>query len=712
MIALIQFPIITLGSEFGRFNNSFQNFFSFNSASSNSILTVFSNSTAFTIPDRTTGMPPATATLYPSNISVSGMSGTITDVNVTITNFSTGRPRDIEMLLVAPTGQRFVIISDVGGTAGCGFSNINITLDDSAATQLPNNDATGCPPSTPITSGTYRPTNIVFGAESDDFPAPAPAGPYNHPAPAGTATFASVFNGLNPNGTWSLYVVDDSLGNSPAGSSSSIAGGWSIDITTAGAVATTTTTVTSNLNPAQTGQTISFTSTTVQTSGGSPVTTGTVAFTNNGVGIAGCSAVPVNASGQATCMTTSPQGTRTIVATYSGTASFGTSNGNLTQQVDSPTVVTGSQFCNNGGVIPPDSGAADVYPVNISVSSLVGTISKVTVQINGLTAPRPSNFDFLLVGPGSQAFQFMSDAGDSTTAVNNINLTLDDAAASALPNGTALSGGTFRPSDYNAIGETDPYPAPAPGTFSRPASAGTATFASVYNGIEPNGNWAIYIVDDGLGGGTSSISGLCVNFTMNKFSTTTSLMSSPNPSQTAQAVTFTATVTASSPLSSLAPGTPTGSVEFFDGATSLGTATLNGSGVATLMTSSLPAGNRNITAQYLGANIGAGGGGYATSTSSVLVQMVIPPVAAGVTVGGRVFSASGNAVNKAFVLMVDSQGNVRQVLTNPFGYYRFTDVQVGETYTFTVNAKGMAFTPQIISVEDNITELNFVGQSP
>lgn len=714
MIVLIQFPAISLGFEFTEVKYSNSNILpalsesNFPMQTNSSPLTVFSNSTAISIPDRQVSMPPGTATPYPSTINVSGLSGTITDVNVTITNFTTTRPRDIEMLLVAPTGQKFIIISDVGGTAGCGFSNITITLDDSAATQLPDNDATGgCPPSTPITSGTYRPTNIVFGAETDDFPSPAPAAPYNSPAPAGSATFASVFNGLNPNGNWSLYIVDDSLG----GGASSVSGGWSIDITTAAAVSPTTTTVMSNLNPALTGQTITFTSTTVVTSGGSPVTAGTVAFTNNGSPIAGCTSVAVNASGQATCMTTSPQGTRTIVATYSGTATFGTSNGSLSQQVNSPTVVTGAQFCNNGGVSMPDSGAADVYPVNISVSGLVGTIGKVTTQVNGLTTLRPSNFDFMLVGPNTQAFEFMSDVGDSVTAVNNINLTLDDAAGSALPNGTALSGGTFRPSDYNAIGETDPYPAPAPSTFFRPASGGSSTFASVYNGIEPNGTWSIYVVDDGLGGGTSTIGGLCLNFTMNKFSTTTMLTSSPNPSQTTQNVTFTATVTASSPLTSLAPGTPTGSVQFFDGATSLGTVALS-SGVATLMTSSLTEGNHNITAQYLGANIGAGGGGYAISTSNTVVQMVMAPVAAGVTVEGRVFSTSGNAVNKAIVTMVDNQGNVRSAMTNPFGYYRFIDVQVGETYTFAVKAKGMNFAPQIVSVNDNITELNFVGQSP
>jgi extracellular elastinolytic metalloproteinase len=64
-----------------------------------------------------------------------------------------------------------------------------------------------------LTSGTYAPTNYeVEGA----LPAPAPAAPYE--------TALSAFNGTNPNGTWSLYVVDDACGDagSLSGSPSSL----------------------------------------------------------------------------------------------------------------------------------------------------------------------------------------------------------------------------------------------------------------------------------------------------------------------------------------------------------------------------------------------------------------------------------------------------------------------------------------------------------
>ena len=56
------------------------------------------------------------------------------------------------------------------------------------------------------------------------------------------------------------------------------------------------------------------------------------------------------------------------------------------------------------------------------------------------------------------------------------------------------------------------------------------------------------------------------------------LTSSTNPSMFGQSVTFTATVTVAAP----GAGTPTGTVTFMDGATTLGTGTLNAAGVATL----------------------------------------------------------------------------------------------------------------------------------
>lgn len=95
-----------------------------------------------------------------------------------------------------------------------------------------------------------------------------------------------------------------------------------------------------------------------------------------------------------------------------------------------------------------------------------------------------------------------------------------------------------------------------------------------------------------------------------KASTTTTVTSSLNPSKVGDAVTFTASVSSSS-------GTPTGSVEFFDGTSSLGVRSLSG-GQALLSTSSFAAGSHSIKAVY------GGDANYNGSTSAVLTQTVNP----------------------------------------------------------------------------------------
>ena len=83
---------------------------------------------------------------------------------------------------------------------------------------------------------------------------------------------------------------------------------------------------------------------------------------------------------------------------------------------------------------------------------------------------------------------------------------------------------------------------------------------------------------------------------MNSGGTVVTDASSSNPSSFGQAITFTATVTAS--FSEV--GTPTGSVKFFDGPTLLGTVHLDSHSQASFTTSSLTVGRHNIRARYSG----------------------------------------------------------------------------------------------------------------
>jgi len=160
----------------------------------------FCTQTPITIPES------GAATPYPVTVVVSGLSGTVTDVNATVNGLTHTFPSDLDILLVGPVaGQSVVLLSDVGGDTN--ISNLNVTLDDEAASVA----------SSPLGPGPYRPTNIAFGG-TDTWPAPAPAGPY------GAAL--SVFDGGNPNGIWSLYIFDDTILD--AGSAS----GFCVDIQT------------------------------------------------------------------------------------------------------------------------------------------------------------------------------------------------------------------------------------------------------------------------------------------------------------------------------------------------------------------------------------------------------------------------------------------------------------------------------------------------
>ena len=103
------------------------------------------------------------------------------------------------------------------GSGTVELNNVDLTISDSAADLLPR--------STNPVSGTYRPASYSGSAEV--YPAPGPGGAYEHPAVDGTATLSSVFGGDEPNGTWNLFVRDFA-----ADFDGSIAGGWSLSITT------------------------------------------------------------------------------------------------------------------------------------------------------------------------------------------------------------------------------------------------------------------------------------------------------------------------------------------------------------------------------------------------------------------------------------------------------------------------------------------------
>lgn len=85
------------------------------------------------------------------------------------------------------------------------------------------------------------------------------------------------------------------------------------------------------------------------------------------------------------------------------------------------------------------------------------------------------------------------------------------------------------------------------------------------------------------------------------------------------------------------------------------------------------------------------------------------PTAANVSVAGKVTNGAGCGVARAVVTMTGAGGVQRRATTNPFGYYRFTEVSAGETYVFKASAKRLEFAPQVLNVNEDVGELNFAG---
>jgi hypothetical protein len=96
------------------------------------------------------------------------------------------------------------------------------------------------------------------------------------------------------------------------------------------------------------------------------------------------------------------------------------------------------------------------------------------------------------------------------------------------------------------------------------------------------------------------------------------------------------------------------------------------------------------------------------NTAGTVTLTVVAPTAANTSVSGRVFDTNGRGVSGAHVTITDSNGNIIYALTNPFGYYRFSDVAAGQTYVIGVTSKRHRFTPRVISVSDDLTDVNFV----
>ncbi|MEU8540307.1 Ig-like domain repeat protein [Streptomyces sp. NPDC048717] len=183
--------------------------------------------------------------------------------------------------------------------------------------------------------------------------------------------------------------------------------------------------------------------------------------------------------------------------------------------------------------------------------------------------------EFHTLAAAERAVSVSTLTASPTTAAPGqpVTLTAEVACSEGTPTGTV----EFRRQDGTVVGTAEVGP------------NGTATLVTSDLGEGQHTITAYYLGDDTCPPSTSAP----VTVTVTQAVSTTTLTASPTTVAPGDPVTLTAQVTCN-------VGTPTGTVEFFEGTTSLGTAPLGPDGTATLTTTDLALGSHHITAHYLG----------------------------------------------------------------------------------------------------------------
>lgn len=131
----------------------------------------------------------AEASPYPSVQYIESAITSLASVTVEIEGLTHSNPDDIHIVLISPSGTKVKLMQNCGGTVS--ISDVDLVFDQAAGSNLPD--------ATEIVAGTYKPSQ--FGG-APTMPAPIPAGAEN-------ASLAALI-GEDPNGSWSLWVADDS----------------------------------------------------------------------------------------------------------------------------------------------------------------------------------------------------------------------------------------------------------------------------------------------------------------------------------------------------------------------------------------------------------------------------------------------------------------------------------------------------------------------
>jgi autotransporter-associated beta strand protein len=454
---------------------------------------------------------------------------------------------------------------------------------------------------------------------------------------------------------------------------------------------TTTTTLVADTNPSVFGQTVMFTATVAGAALGANAPTGAVTFLLDGSIPLGTGSL---SSGRAGVTTSALDvGSHTITAMYSGDGSF-------TSSTSTPLSETINQA--NATVAVSSSAAAAVYGQPVTLTAAVqaaspgmGVPSGTVMFLDGANALGTGSLqggsatlvssalgignhtitavysgdDHFMAGTSPAMTQTMNQAGSNTVVRSSLSstvygqpVTFTAAVSAATPASGTPSGSVTLLDGSDTLGTATLNGGTA--SFTAPSlNAGSHTITATYSG------------DSNFTGSTSTAATQTV-----KQANSNLALSSSSRSVFGQAVTFTATLSVPAP----GAGTPSGTISFLDGSTTLGTAALN-NGSATWTSAALSVGTHTITAAY------GGDSNFNTSASTALTQTVAQA-------GSNVtFSSSGSPTAygqvATFTATVSASAPGAGVPSGPVTFLDGTNM-LG---TVTLNSGSAAFTAPTLS---------------
>jgi hypothetical protein len=511
-------------------------------------------------------------------------------------------------------------------------------------------------------------------------------------------------------------------------------------MTVGGALPTLAGTVTGLVNGDTLGTTIdvaySTTATTTSPAGTYPIT----------ATVTGSSAGNYNVAVNAGTLTISPVVVPLAVKANNATRAYGVANPTFTGTVTG--AQNGDTFTESFATTATTTSAVGSYPI---VPSVTGTnLGNYTVTIvNGALTVTGAATTTTLTAPASAAY----GAGVTLTATVASTGGTPGGTVTFLNGATPLGTGTLNTSGVATLSTTTLPPGTdsitaayaATGNFAASTSAAssvsigqgtqTITFAAIPSrayGSAPfavsatssaGSNYPVTItVASGpatIAAGTVTLTGVGTvvlqatqagnadysaatatqSFQVTGASTTTTL-SAPASAAAGASVTLTATVASTA-------GVPAGSVTFFSGSNSLGVGSLNGSGVATLATTALPAGTDTATATYAAA------GNFAGSTSSA-VTLTITAAS-----GGSAPAYTVTANPASLTITSGATGSTTLTIT-PTGGYKGTialscaSLPTNATCVFAQNPVALSGNNQGVTVglQINTTAQQAAGKSP